>query len=418
MSIALHADATEIDSIDCQDDATVERQASGWARSVMIIATAVGLMGVGAVMTFSASARIDAPLETSLWESRVFRQMVFTAAGLMVMLIVARIPYRIWTAGDGLAAVVGLLAAIATASLVFVPGIGVKRNEAYRWVGIAGEKLVFQPSELVKIMLPVFLACWMTRRLATRPETVADLFRPHERADIRSFRRGFVPAVIAIGLAVGVVGIEDFGTAALLAAVGGAMLLVGGARITHILLLVLPAVPAFGYLLFSRAHRMSRLLTFLNIWEDPEFKGYQAIQSLCTIVSGGFFGRGLGRGFVKGYLPEARTDFIFSVICEELGVIGAVAVIALLVAFLWQCRLILRDCADPTGKLLCFGIAMTFGVQAAMNIAVVTVSMPTKGISLPLVSAGGSGVIFLGVLVGMLASVPRYGGMALGGAGR
>ena len=409
MSITLHAEQSEPDPVSQQDDAVIERKACGWARSVMIIATAVGLMGIGAVMTFSASARIDAPVgDASIWESRVFRQMIFTAAGLTTMLIVARIPYRLWTAGNGLAAALGLLAAVVAASLVFVPGIGVERNEAYRWVRITGD-LVFQPSELVKIMLPIFLAVWMTRGLSGQPERVADAFRP--RHDIRHFTRGFLPAVAAIGLGVGVVGIEDFGTAALLGAVGGTMLLVGGARIGHLLLLILPAVPAFAYLLFSRAHRMSRLLTFLDIWEDPAGKGYQAVQSLCTIASGGFYGRGLGRGFVKGYLPEARTDFIFSVICEELGVIGAVAVIALLMAFLWQCRLIMRDCADPTGKLLAFGIAMTFGIQAVMNIAVVTVSMPTKGISLPLVSAGGSGVIFLGVLVGVLASIPRYGGI-------
>lgn len=408
MSISLHAQDWD-ESAESQDDAVVERQASGWARSVMIIATAVGLMGIGAVMTFSASARIDSPLgEGPIWESRVFRQMVFTMAGLVTMLIVARIPYRIWTAGNGWAAILGFMASIGAALLVFVPGIGVERNEAFRWVRLGGD-LVFQPSELVKIMLPVFLACWMTRGLSFGPQRVADAFRP--QTDIRRFFRGLMPAVIAIGMAVAVVGIEDFGTAALLATVGGAMLLVGGARIWHVLLLVLPAVPAFGYLLLSRAHRLSRLMTFLDIWEDPGGKGYQAVQSLCTIASGGFYGRGLGRGFVKGYLPEARTDFIFAVICEELGMIGGVAVIALLIAFLWQCRLIVRDCSDPTGKLLAFGIAITFGIQAVMNIAVVTVSMPTKGISLPLVSAGGSGVILLGVLVGVLASIPRYGGI-------
>lgn len=407
----MHADADELEALPVEDDAAVERQAAGWARSVMIIATAIGLMGIGSVMTFSASARIDAPLsDMSLWESRIFRQMIFTVAGLVAMLIVARVPYRIWTTGNGLAAALGLLASIMLSSLVFVPGIGVTRNEAARWVRIAGD-LVFQPSELVKITLPIFLACWVTRGLRPGPQSVADSFRTYGRTDIRQFIRGLMPAVAAIGLAVGIVGIEDFGTAALLAAVGGAMLLVGGARIWHLILLVLPAIPAFLYLLFSRAHRMGRLLTFLNIWEDPEGKGYQVLQSLCTIVSGGFWGRGLGRGFVKGYLPEARTDFIFAVICEELGVVGAAAVIFLLVAFLWQCRLIIRDCADPTGRLLSFGIAMTFGIQATMNIAVVTVSMPNKGISLPLVSAGGSGVIFLGILIGVLASVPRYGGI-------
>jgi cell division protein FtsW len=155
---------------------------------------------------------------------------------------------------------------------------------------------------------------------------------------------------------------------------------------------------------------MERLLIFLDIWRDPMGKGYQAIQSLCTIASGGWWGRGLGRGFVKSYLPEARTDFIFAVICEELGIVGAVAVMALFVALIWQGLMVVRRCEDPVGRLLAFGITFILGFQAAMNIAVVTVSVPTKGIALPLVSGGGSGVIFLGALVGVLASIARTPG--------
>ncbi len=394
------------------EDALIERQATGWSRSVAIIATAVGLMGIGAIMAFSASARLDSTAVASVWESKVLRQFIFTGGGLAALLIVSRIPYRVWTAGNGLAAFIALGGSLAAACLVWVPGLGMKINEAYRWVRLGGG-LSFQPSELVKIALPIFLAVWVTRGSNGQPASIADTIRgDRHRTDIRRFFRGLLPAIIAIGLAGAIVGREDFGTAALLAAVGGAMLLVGGARIVHLVLLGLPAaVPGFIFLLFSRSHRMERITAFMDIWKDPEGKGYQAVQSLCTIVSGGFYGRGLGRGFVKSYLPEARSDFIFSVICEELGVIGAIVVIALLIAFLWQCRLVVRDCADPTGRLLAFGIAMTFGIQAVMNIAVVTVSCPTKGISLPLVSAGGSGILFLGALVGVLASIPRYGGL-------
>ena len=125
------------------------------------------------------------------------------------------------------------------------------------------------------------------------------------------------------------------------------------------------------------------------------------------IASGGWWGRGLGHGFVKGYLPEARNDFIFAVICEELGMVGAATVILLLVSLMWKSRHVINQCVDPAGRLLAFGIAMMIGLQAAMNIAVVTVSVPTKGISLPLVSAGGSGAIFLGALVGILANIAR-----------
>jgi len=185
------------------------------------------------------------------------------------------------------------------------------------------------------------------------------------------------------------------------------MLLMGGARFWHLLLLVLPSVPAFGYLLISRAHRIERLVSFRNIWADPEGSGYQAIQSLCTIARGGWWGVGLGNGFVKDYLPAARTDFIFSVICEELGIIGGMAVIALLVVLLYNGGVAMRRCPDVMGKLLAFGIVLLIGLQAVINIAVVTVTVPTKGIALPLVSAGGSGAVVIGAMVGTLANIAR-----------
>jgi cell division protein FtsW len=369
------------------------------ARAAVIIAIAAGLMSIGAVMTFSAAASVDrAPFALwTMWKSLAVRQLLFVLAGLTAMLISMHIPYRIWSKANTAPSFAFLACSLGVLALVFVPHIGVEVNNAKRWVqfGPASLGLRFQPSELVKIALPIWLANWMTRR-----------------ADVRNFWHGLVPAIMAIGICVGAVGIEDFGTAALLASVAGVMLLVGGARIWHLMLMILPAVPVFGYLLISRAHRMSRLMTFLDIWADPEGKGYQAIQSLCTIASGGYWGQGLGRGFVKTYLPEARTDFIFSVICEELGMVGAVLVIALLIAFLWQCMRVIRGTEDSTGRLLAFGIAFVFGFQAAMNIAVVTVSVPTKGIALPMVSGGGSGVIFLGLLVGVLANIARTGGNA------
>ncbi|HSW45028.1 MAG TPA: putative peptidoglycan glycosyltransferase FtsW [Phycisphaerae bacterium] len=380
-------------------DLGVESQAHGWTRgrtvSAAIVAIATGLMGLGAVMTFSAAATIDQPMiGWPFWQYPALRQLVFLIGALVAMLIMTQVSYRIWGRAGGLPSMILLLIALGGSALVLVPGIGLEVNNARRWLGFgpASWGLRIQPSEVVKVALTLFLAVWIARR-----------------ADIRKFWKGFLPAVVAIGASVGVVGIEDFGTAALLAAVGGAMLLAGGAKWRHLFLLVLPAVPAFGYLLVSRAHRMDRLTTFLDIWKDPEGKGYQAIQSLCTIASGGWWGRGLGNGFVKGYLPAARTDFIFAVICEELGMIGAVAVIGLMIALVWNGREVFTRCADPMGRLLAFGITLTVGLQAAMNIAVVTVSVPTKGIALPLVSAGGSGAIVIGALVGILANIPRRG---------
>lgn len=365
----------------------------GRATSTGIVAIATGLMGVGAVMTFSATASIDRPvLGWPLWDYPAMRQLVFLFAALVAMLATALVPYRVFVGQSGRRALLLMLLALAGSALVLMPGVGYMANNARRWIPLGPESygLRIQPSEVVKLGLPVFLAAWMGLR-----------------ADVRKFWTGFLPMVLVIGAAAGLVGIEDFGTAALLAVVGGGMLMVGGARWFHLLLLVLPTVPAFGYLLVSRAHRMERLLIFLDIWRDPEGKGYQAIQSLCTIASGGWWGRGLGAGFVKGYLPAARTDFIFSVLCEELGFVGAVAVIGLLVALVWQGWKVFNRCGDPVGRLLALGITLTIGVQAVINVAVVTVSVPTKGIALPLVSAGGSGAVFLAIMVGILANIPR-----------
>jgi cell division protein FtsW len=357
--------------------------------STSVLAIAAGLLGIGAVMTYSASAGSEKAMSLAdWWRSPAIRQLVYVVGGLASMLIMSRIPYRIWTAKRGLPAVLLLLAALSMAGLVLVPGLGHEAKGATRWVWIGS--VHFQPSEIMKLAMPVFLATWMACL-----------------ADIRRFWTGFLPAAVVIGLCVGAVGLEDFGTAALLAAIGGAMLLVGGARWTHVFLLVLPACPAFMYLLHSRAHRMQRVAAFRNIWDHAETTGYQAIQSLCTIASGGWWGKGLGRGIVKSYLPEARSDFIFAVICEELGYVGALAVIGLLIVLLWQGMVVVRRCQDPVGRLLAFAMVLMLGMQAVMNIAVVTVSVPTKGISLPLVSAGGTGVIFMGALVGVLANIAR-----------
>ena len=362
---------------------------SGRFASMAILAIAAGLLGIGAVMTYSATAGMeDQWTLANWWQSKALRQLVYVIGGLAAMLVMSCVPYRLWMARRGTPAMLFLLAALGTTTLVLAPGVGHEAKGATRWVYIGS--VHFQPSEIVKLALPVFLAVWMGHR-----------------ADVRKFWRGFLPAALVIGIAVGAVGLEDFGTAALLAAVGGAMLLVGGACWTHVFLLVMPAVPAFLYLLHSRAHRMERLNAYRNIWAHAEGTGYQAIQSLCAIANGGWFGKGLGRGMVKGYLPEARSDFIFAVIGEELGVVGQIAVIGLIIVLLWQGLVVVRRCQEPVGRLLAFAMILTLGVQAVMNIAVVTVSVPTKGISLPLVSAGGTGVIFLGGLVGVLANVAR-----------
>ena len=208
-------------------------------------------------------------------------------------------------------------------------------------------------------------------------------------------------------------GLEDFGTAALLALVGGLMLVVGGCRLATLAIWALPAVAVFAGLLFSQPYRVTRLLAFRHIWEDRLVTGYHAIQSLAAIASGGWTGRGLGAGMAQyGYLPEARSDFVFAVICEQMGFIGGTGVVLLFVAFVYCGMRTMQTASSGDGgfvRLFAFGVTAMIGFQALMNIAVVTVVAPTKGIGLPFVSAGGSGMLCLGMAAGLLAGVARRG---------
>lgn len=362
-----------------------------------LIVLLVGLlMALGVAMVYSASADPEGPpLTLSRWWASPIRQGVFALAGFLAMLFVARLDYRIWQwqrPGDGWWA--GGLYTLAVVLLIclFLPGVGAHWLGATRAIVIMRSPFVlsFQPSELAKIALVVWLAA-----LISRPGF-----------DLRRFRGGFVPVVAGGGLLIGLVGIEDFGTAALMGAVLVAMLVVARARWLHLILLGASGLAAGAGLVAMKPYRLERIVAFLSGHADSEGSGYQVLQSMLAIGSGGWFGRGLGAGVRKyGYLPQDNNDFIFAIVCEELGVIGGLVVVALFVLLLVRGWMIARRARGPFGQLLALGIVLTICLQAAFNVAVVTAAVPTKGISLPFVSAGGSGVLFLGAAAGMLASV-------------
>lgn len=367
--------------------------------STNIVVTAAALMSLGVVLVFSANASLTAPsLLNEPLKNQALRQAAFTGIGLLVVLIVGIIPFEWWRIRRGSLwqpSLALLLLALALCAIVLVPGIGRERNGARRWLsfGPAAWGAGFQPSELAKLAVVVFTAGYA----AWRGE------------GLRKFWTGLLPGLMVIGAFVGLVGKEDFGTAALIGMVGAAILLGGGARVWQLIICGLPAAIGMGALIALEPYRVSRLTSFTRIWDDPLGKGYHPVQSLMTIASGQWWGRGLGGGIQKyGYLPEASSDFIFAVICEELGLIGGAAVIGLFIVLVWQGRRAMLDCPDSFGRLLAFGAALTIGLQAVINVAVVTVSVPTKGIALPLVSAGGSGVVFLSALLGLLVNVARY----------
>jgi cell division protein FtsW len=282
-----------------------------------------------------------------------------------------------------------MLGAIGLSVAVLV--IGVEVNGARRWIRVG--PLQLQPSEVAKWTTVVFLAWWF----AARPVAV------------ESFFRGFCVTCMPIGAICLFTVIEDFGTAALIGIVSFLMMLVGGARLWHLALAAVPATGAAAFFVMGTPYRWARMTSFLDPWKDARGQGYHMVQSLLSFASGGVAGRGLGNGIQKlGYLPEDTTDFVFAVVCEELGFLGALTVACMyLGVLLVAVRAIRTANLDPFGKLLAFGLAATLGLQACINMAVATVSMPTKGMSLPLVSAGGTGLIITCASLGLLASVLR-----------
>ena len=364
------------------------------------------LMTLGVVMVYSASVTVQgAGFNWRQWWNSPLKQGVFAFAGVLVMIVAAHVDYRVlawerkrdgWRAGLLLFLTLGLLVA------VLLPGIGHKARGARRAIVVPGVGFGFQPSELAKVLLVVWLAALLSRPHATGPSGLV------ARGDIRHLTTGFVPALLSSAVLIGLTAIEDFGTAALMGAVMFALLLVAGARWTHLGLTVLMGAAAGALLVWIKPHRMARLATFFSDTPDVMGPGYQVHQSLLAIGSGGWLGRGLGAGVQKyGYLPKDNNDFILAVICEELGVVGGIAVALLFLGLLWRGWRVAARAPDRFGQLLALGLTLLVVFQAAFNIAVVTNSVPTKGISLPFVSAGGSGVIFLGLAAGLLAATGR-----------
>jgi cell division protein FtsW len=251
----------------------------------------------------------------------------------------------------------------------------------------------FQPSELVKIAMIIYVADFLTRK----QKFVTDL------------KQGFVPLMLIMGFVCAlVVKQPDLGTTVEIAIIVLTMMFVAGARMSHLGLIALAAVPVIIYLVTSASYRMARILAFLDPWQDAQGIGFQLTQSQIAIGSGGVFGVGLGKSQQKlFYLPAAHTDFIYSIIGEEFGLRGTLFIIILFAIFLWQGTRIAIRTADSFGYYLCVGILMMFGLQSVVNIGVSMGALPTKGLPLPFISYGGSALIFHMAAIGLLLNVSR-----------
>jgi cell division protein FtsW len=354
----------------------------------------LSLLLLGVVMVQSASA--GAAMRTDWqWSASGIKDAVFAAAGLATFFLVGTFNYA-WLGkipiGKWKSPILWILGITLLANLlVLVPHIGLSVNGARRWLRLGPVQI--QPSELAKWAVVLYLAFWLARR----------------PVNIDKFFSGFIPTLIPIAAICLLVIIEDFGTATLIALAALAMLLAGRVKWWHLLLVVPPVMAAGMWFVMHKEYRWRRITAFANPYAAPQREGYHMIQSLLSFATGGWMGRGLGNGIQKlGYLPEDTTDFIFAVICEELGIFGAMLTVALYLGLLYCAWQTVKMKLDNFGRMLAFGVGIMVSMQALINIAVATVSVPTKGLSLPLVSAGGSGLIITCAALGLLRSVSRF----------
>ncbi len=350
-----------------------------WYRSRLLMVV-TSLTGFGVIMVYSASAVRAA--RGGGWEmSYAWNQVSWLMVAIGALVLVSMIPYRLWQRlrWPILATCYILL------GLVMTP-LGTRVNGSNRWFRFGSFNV--QPSELAKIGMVVVLAAFLAGVKNGRPR----------------FFRHVLPMCMASGLAVALVaGEPDFGTAAMLAAALGVLMLAGGVRIWQFLLLVAPAVPAVLYYGYSRFEYISHRI---ESWAVGE--AFHTNVSKLAIGSGGVWGVGLGQGPAKlDYLPEAHTDFIFAMVGQETGLIGALSLVALFAILVWQGMAIARNAPDRFGSLLVFGVTAVIGGQALFNMGVVTGLLPPKGISLPFVSFGGSGLVVFYSMIGLVVSVTR-----------
>ena len=351
-----------------------------------LFSATVGLALFGVVMVYSASA-IIAVQENHSQFHYVLKQGVWTLIGFGAMFVMMKFDYQKLNRGW---LVYGLL--IVTILLLLAVFAFPPVNGARRWIKLSGFSA--QPSELAKLSLAIFVAYVIERRAG----------------DEGSFWKTFVPCMFALAIFAGLVAKEpDLGTALMLAIIAFAMCFAGGVRPKHLALATVPALLFVGKMLIFTPFRMRRLVAFINPWADAQGTGYQVVQSLIAVGSGGQHGLGFAQGRQKLlFLPFAHSDFIFAVIGEELGLIGALIVIFVFAVFLWRGMRAALRAPDRFGMLLGIGIVVGIVAQALLNMSVVLALLPTKGIPLPFISYGGSSLVPTLAGVGILLNISQF----------
>ena len=349
------------------------------------------LCAFGLVMLFSASYYYAQNTAATRYDGFFYlkSQAMYLAVGLVAMYVVSRVDYHFFDKIRVFALVGTLLLML----LVLVPGLGVSRNGAQRWLGIPGTGFTFQPSELAKFALIVYMAGFMSRR----PQAM------------KNRTKGVFPMLFIMG-AFGLVLLlqKNMSMMVILLMTGVVMLFLGGAEIKHLLLLAGIALPILVVAVLMEDYRQSRVLMFMDPWESTEKGAYQLRQALIALGAGGVFGQGLNFSRQKLlFLPYGESDFIFAIIGEELGFIGCTLLILTYLFIIYRGIRIAMRCKDRFGSLMAAGITAVIGMQAAINIAVATSSIPPTGQTLPFVSAGGTSLMIFLAAAGILLNISR-----------
>ena len=369
----------------------------------VLVITVLILVSLGVVMVLSASAP-SALSKTGSSYTYFIKQFGFAVFGIIAMLFVSKIDYRFYKKYYWGVYVVSVLVLL----LVLVPHLGKEVNGALRWIEIKGLGQ-FQPSEITKIGLIIFYAGYLS----------------DHKSELKDFWRGFFKPLIFLAIPVAILyRIQNHLSVSLvISVITFVMMLMAGVRVLHFVWAGLAGGAGLTLLLLkgkidqikgvsgtSDSFRLDRIKVFFDPWSDATGTGYQMIQSLYAIGSGGLFGVGLGNSKQKYlYIPEPQNDFIFAIIAEELGFVGCIAIIALFAVFVWRGIVIAMKAPDMFGSLIAVGITTLVAIQAIINIAVVTASIPTTGMALPFFSYGGTALVILLSSVGILLNISRAG---------
>ena len=342
------------------------------------------LVGIGIVMVYSASSAIALKKFGSDYYF-LQKQALFSLMGIIVLVVCRHIPLKLIRSLTYPLLILSLVSLAA----IHLSDFGFSAGGSARWLRFGS--LNFQPSEFARFALVFYLAYSMSKK----------------KDELKDFYIGFLPHIIVLVLFTALILLQpDFGSAVILWCITWIMLFVGGVRITHLISPLLIILPVAYFYMVNAPYRLRRIMSFWDPWQYPTDEGYQIIHSLMAFGTGGIWGAGIGKGYQKlFYLPEPHTDFIFSVIAEEVGLLGILVVIGLYSLIVWIGIGIARNCKDSFGSFLAIGLTASLGLQSCVNMGVALGLLPTKGLTLPFLSYGGTSLLFNMASIGILMNI-------------